>query len=47
MLASELLDKAEDLLKMGLAQSEISQGYELASKKALEVLEGMQQLSSS
>ncbi|KAI0220453.1 T-complex protein 1 subunit theta [Massospora cicadina] len=38
MLASELLDKAEDLLKMGLHPSEISQGYELAAKKALEIL---------
>ncbi|KAI9292556.1 chaperonin-containing T-complex theta subunit Cct8 [Neoconidiobolus thromboides FSU 785] len=39
MLASELLDKAEGLLRMGLKPSEVAQGYEIASKKALELLE--------
>ncbi|KAJ1679141.1 T-complex protein 1 subunit theta [Spiromyces aspiralis] len=39
ILASELLQKAEDLLRMGLHPSEISVGYELAMKKALKYLE--------
>ncbi|CAG8449709.1 14263_t:CDS:10 [Acaulospora colombiana] len=40
ILAGGLLQKAEYLLRMGLHPSEIVQGYELASNKALEILEG-------
>lgn len=39
ILAGELLKVAEHLLIMGLHPSEVTQGYELASKKALEELE--------
>ncbi|KAJ1919629.1 T-complex protein 1 subunit theta [Mycoemilia scoparia] len=39
IFASELLQKAEELLRMGLHPSEISIGYELAMKKALDLLE--------
>ncbi|GJE94734.1 T-complex protein 1 [Phanerochaete sordida] len=39
ILAGELLKKAEHLLIMGLHPSEITRGYELAAKKALEELE--------
>ena len=39
ILAGELLKKAEHLLIMGLHPSEITIGYELACKKALEELE--------
>ncbi|RHZ52816.1 hypothetical protein Glove_457g58 [Diversispora epigaea] len=39
VFAGELLQKAEYLLRMGLHPSEIVQGYELASNKALEILE--------
>jgi T-complex protein 1 subunit theta len=39
ILAGELLKKAEPLLVMGLHPSEVIQGYELASIKALAELE--------
>ncbi|KAJ2785879.1 T-complex protein 1 subunit theta [Coemansia javaensis] len=39
ILASELLQKAEPLLRMGLHPSEIARGYELALKAALDGLE--------
>lgn len=39
ILAGELLKRAEHLLIMGLHPSEITKGYEIASVKALEVLE--------
>lgn len=39
ILAGEMLKKAEHLLIMGLHPSEITRGYELACKKALEELE--------
>ncbi|CAG8448343.1 422_t:CDS:2 [Funneliformis caledonium] len=41
IFAGELLQRAEYLLRMGLHPSEIVQGYELASVKALEILEGL------
>lgn len=44
IIAGELLQKAEHLLRMGLHPSDIVQGYEVASAKALEILEGMAQL---
>lgn len=37
----ELLSQAEDLIKMGLHPSDIVLGYEIASKKALEILKGL------
>eukprot|EP00833_Pecoramyces_ruminatium_P008079 jgi/Orpsp1_1/1182111/evm.model.c7180000079938.1 len=37
--SGELLQKAEYLLKMGLKPSEINQGYDIAGKKALALLE--------
>lgn len=40
VFAGELLRKAEELLRMGLKTSEISQGYERALKYALETLDG-------
>lgn len=39
IFAGELLKKAEILITMGLHPSEIIQGYEIASQKALEELE--------
>ena len=39
ILAGELLKVAENLLIMGLHPSEVTQGYEMACKKALEELE--------
>lgn len=39
ILAGELLKKAEHLIIMGLHPTEVTQGYELACKKALEELE--------
>lgn len=39
ILAGELLKVAENLLVMGLHPSEVTAGYELAGKKALEELE--------
>lgn len=44
IIAGELLQKAEHLLRMGLHPSDIVQGYEVASAKALEILEGMAQV---
>lgn len=41
ILAGELLQQAEYLLRMGLHPSEVIQGYNLACKKALEILEGL------
>ena len=41
ILAGELLKVAENLLVMGLHPSEVTQGYELACKKALEEIESM------
>ncbi|KAJ7320507.1 hypothetical protein JRQ81_020018 [Phrynocephalus forsythii] len=38
VLAGTLLEHAEDLLRMGLSVSEVIEGYEKASKKALEIL---------
>jgi T-complex protein 1 subunit theta len=40
VLAGELLQKAADLLKLGLHPSEIIQGYEMARDRALSLLEG-------
>jgi hypothetical protein len=40
IFAGELLQKAANLLRMGLHPSEIVQGYELASNKASEILDG-------
>lgn len=39
-LAGQLLDNARDLLRMGLSVSQIVEGYEMASKKALKYLDG-------
>ena len=39
--AGELLNQAQDLIKMGLHPSDIVRGYEIATKKATEVLEGL------
>lgn len=41
ILAGELLKVAENLLIMGLHPSEVTIGYNLASKKALEELESV------
>lgn len=38
-LAGEFLDQARDLLKMGLSVAQVTDGYEIASKKALEILD--------
>jgi len=38
ILAASLLENAEELLRMGLKPTEIADGYELAGKKALEIL---------
>lgn len=38
ILASSLLENAEELIRMGLSPSEIADGYDLAAKKALEFL---------
>ena len=40
VLAGEMLKKAEELLRMGLKTSDITQGYEKAQNYALKVLEG-------
>jgi len=40
-LAGELLDAAEDLLKMGLKPALVTLGYEMACKRALELLPEM------
>ena len=39
--AGELLEQAENLIKMGLHSSLIVNGYESASEKAIEILEEM------
>jgi T-complex protein 1 subunit theta len=39
IFAGELLKKAEDLLRLGLHTSDIIAGYEVAIKKALEILQ--------
>lgn len=41
VLAGELMQQAENLLKMGLHPSEILIGYEKAGKKCLEMLDGL------
>ncbi|PVU91413.1 hypothetical protein BB559_001395 [Furculomyces boomerangus] len=41
IFASELLQKAEYLLRMGLHPSEIAQGYEMALEKAMNLLEDL------
>lgn len=41
ILAGELLKVAENLLIMGLHPSEVTIGYDMACKKALEELESM------
>ncbi|CAN6673350.1 T-complex protein 1 subunit theta [Trichomonascus vanleenenianus] len=41
IFAGELLNKAEDLLRLGLNTTEIAQGYDLAMKYAVEELEKM------
>lgn len=38
IFAAKLLEKAENLLKMGVSAAEVIEGYELAAKKALEIL---------
>ena len=38
MFSGALLDQAESLLKMGLSPSDVIEGYEMASTKALEIL---------
>jgi len=40
ILAGALLKEAEDLVRMGLKPTEVAEGYEIACRKALEVLEG-------
>lgn len=40
VLAGALLEHAEDLLRMGLSPSEVIEGYQLASQKALDILPG-------
>jgi T-complex protein 1 subunit theta len=41
ILAGELLKQAEDLVRMGLKPTEVAEGYEIACRKALEVLESL------
>ncbi|NP_001279969.1 T-complex protein 1 subunit theta [Callorhinchus milii] len=41
IFAGALLHLAEELLRMGLSVSEVIEGYEAASKKALEILPGL------
>lgn len=38
IFAAKLLEKAENLLRMGLSPAEVIEGYDLAAKKALELL---------
>ena len=38
ILAGALLEHAEDLLRMGLSPTEVIEGYEMASQKALDIL---------
>ncbi|XP_059149519.1 T-complex protein 1 subunit theta-like [Physella acuta] len=39
--AGALLENAEELLKMGLSVAEVTEGYEMALKKALDILPGL------
>ncbi|BFZ24873.1 hypothetical protein BsWGS_27912 [Bradybaena similaris] len=39
--AGSLLENAEELLRMGLSVAEVTEGYEIAVKKALEILPGL------
>ncbi|XP_055889178.1 T-complex protein 1 subunit theta-like isoform X1 [Biomphalaria glabrata] len=39
--AGALLENAEELLRMGLSVAEVTEGYEMALKKALNILEGL------
>lgn len=41
VFAGELLSKAEHLIRMGLHPADVIEGYEKASKKALELIEGI------
>lgn len=41
ILAGQLLNLAEELMRIGMSTSEIIQGYELASQKAVEILDGL------
>ena len=38
VFSGALLEQAENLLKMGLSPSDVIEGYEMASTKALEIL---------
>ena len=38
VFSGALLEQAESLLKMGLSPSDVIEGYEMASTKALEIL---------
>lgn len=40
IFAGQLLDNAEELLRMGLSPTEVAEGYNLASKKASGILPG-------
>ena len=40
ILAGALLERAEDLLRMGLSPTEVIDGYEMAAQKALDILPG-------
>ena len=46
-MAGELMTQAQSLIQMGLHPSEILIGYEKASKKTLELLEGIESYSST
>jgi T-complex protein 1 subunit theta len=41
VLAGELLSKADTLLRMGLHVADVIEGFEIAIKKCLELLEGL------
>lgn len=47
VLAGELLGKAEELIRMGLKTSDIIQGYEMAQREALKILDGILSISVS
>ena len=38
VFSGALLEQAESLLRMGLSSSDVIEGYEMASKKVLEIL---------
>ncbi len=44
MFCGTLLEQAEDLLRMGLSPAEVIEGYQMATKKALEILPSKQWL---